>query len=217
MGEVTLKGKAVRISGNLPETSTVVPDFKLVATDLSDISLDDFKKNRVIMNIFPSMETLVCAESVRRFNEMANGLDNTKVLCISKDLPFAHERFNTAEGIDNVVSLSEMRNNDFGDQYGIRIVDGPLAGLLSRGVVVLDEKKRVIYTQLVAEIGEEPDYESALQAAANLADVNEPVNSGRDTPQDNTSGEFCAKMPTGEHARLSDDDDSCDDGRSGKI
>jgi len=202
MTEVTLDGKTARIKGELPKTGSVAPDFLLTATDLGDMRLSDFEGSRIIMNIFPSLETLVCAESVRRFNEMANGLDNTKVLCISRDLPFAHERFNNKEGIDNVVSLSELRNTNFGDDYGMRIVDGPFAGLLARSVVVLDEKMRVIHTHIVQEIGEEPDYEAAINAAA---------TGTIETADD----EFCTTAPDSEQARL-DDDQACDEGRSGR-
>lgn len=202
MSDVTLKGKTVHTSGHLPETGSVAPDFRLAATDLSDMRLSDVEGSRILMNIFPSLETTVCAESVRRFNEMANRLDNTKVLCISRDLAFAHERFNTAEGIDNVISLSEMRNMDFGEAYGIRILDGPFEGLLSRAVVVLDENMRVIHTQLVPEIGDEPDYEAAVNAAA----------SGT---VEAASDEFCTTAPSGEQARL-DSDQDCDEGTAGR-
>lgn len=202
MTEVTLDGKTARIKGALPKTGSVAPDFLLTATDLSDMRLSDVEGSRVIMNIFPSLETSVCAETVRRFNEMANRLDNTKVLCISRDLPFAHERFNNKEGIDNVISLSELRDTSFGDEYGIRILDGPFAGLLARSVVVLDEKMRVIHTQIVPEIGEEPDYEAAVNAAA----------SGT---IETVADEFCTTAPDSEQARL-DDDQACDEGRSGR-
>ena len=216
MAEVTLKGKTIRTIGTLPSNGAVAHDFLLVSTDLNDVKLSDFAGTRLIMNIFPSVETRPCAESVRRFNEMADRLDNTKVLCISKDLPFAHERFNAKEGIDNVVSLSEMRGNDFGENYGIRILDGPFAGLLARAVVVLDEKHRVIYSQLVPEVSDEPDYESALNALESHDSTTSATDAEKPAAGDATD-EFCTKMPTGEHARLPDDDDTCDDGRSGKI
>ncbi len=216
MAEVTLKGKTVRTNGQLPEIGSYAPDFMLVSTALKDVRLPEFTGKNVIMNIFPSLETRVCAESIRRFNEIADSLDNTEVLCISRDLPFAHERFNIKEGIDNMVSLSEMRNNDFGDRYGIRILDGPFAGLLSRSVVVLDENHRVIYTQMVEEISEEPDYESAVAAVVN-ADAAASAQVSGETSAGAPRDEFCTKVPTGEHARLSDEDEACDDGRSGKI
>lgn len=214
MADITLKGETVHIIGNLPEEGVEAPDFLLVSTNLSDVRLSDFKGKQVIMNIFPSVETVPCAESVRRFNEMADALDNTQILCISRDLPFAHARFNTAEGIDNVVSLSEMRNNDFGKDYGIRIVNGPFEGLLSRSVLVLDENHRVIYRQVVTKIEEEPDYEAAITAVENAA------AKGTETgppPTESGIDEYCEKKPTGEHARLFDDDDACNESRSGKI
>ncbi len=161
MSEITFKGNKVNTIGKLPQVGETAKDFALVGTDLSVKSLGDFS-GRLVLNIFPSLDTGVCATSVRKFNEKAAGLENTTVLCISKDLPFAHGRFCTSEGINNVVNLSEFRNNDFGTAYGVTMVDGPLAGLLSRSVVVLDENKKVIYTQQVPEIVEEPDYDSAL-------------------------------------------------------
>lgn len=161
MSEITFKGNKVNTIGHLPKLGEAAKDFTLVGTDLSVKSLRDFT-GRLVLNIFPSLDTGVCATSVRKFNEKAAELENTTVLCISKDLPFAHGRFCASEGINNVVNLSEFRNNDFGTAYGVTMVDGPLAGLLSRSVVVLDENKKVIYTQQVPEIVEEPDYDAAL-------------------------------------------------------
>ncbi|MCF8026180.1 MAG: thiol peroxidase [Desulfobacteraceae bacterium] len=204
MVSVTFKGTEVPVKGDLPALGAQAPDFVLTKTDLSDIKLSDLSGGKAIFNIFPSIETFVCAESVRRFNAEAAKLDNTEVLCISRDLPFAHQRFNAAEGIDNVISVSELRNLDFGDSYGIRIQGGSLAGLLSRAVIVLDENGRVIYTELVPDIGKEPDYNSALDAARTM---------GAETSFE----DVCTKMPTGEHARFDDTDDACDDGRAGKI
>src|SRR5690606_32058613 len=134
----------------------------LTSGDLSAKSLSDFKGKKVILNIFPSIDTGVCAASVRKFNEEASGLDNTVVLCISKDLPFAQSRFCAAEGLENVVSLSDFKDNSFADAYGVKFSDGPLAGLLSRSVVVIDENGKVIYNEQVAETVEEPNYEAAL-------------------------------------------------------
>lgn len=204
MASVTFKGEAVPIKGDLPGLGEQAPDFVLTKTDLTDITLSDLSDRKVILNIFPSIETLVCAESVRRFNQAVHSLVNTAVLCISRDLPFAHQRFNAAEGIDSVISVSELRKLDFGDRYGLRITGGPLSGLLCRAVVVLDENARVIYTQLVSEIGQEPDYDPALEAVRTM---------GAETSFE----EVCTKMPTGEHARFDDTDDTCDDGRAGKI
>lgn len=164
MSKITLKGNPINTSGVLPAVGSQAPDFVLTKTDLSDISLEDLQGKRVILNIFPSIDTDVCAASVRHFNADANALENTVVLCVSLDLPFAHKRFCGAEGLDNVESVSELRSHDFGEQYGVRIIDGPLAGLLSRSVVVLDENGNVTYTQQVPEIVQEPDYEAVLNA-----------------------------------------------------
>lgn len=162
MATITLKGNPIHTAGNLPEVGAKAPDFKLKKTDLSEATLADYKGKRVVLNIFPSLDTAVCAASVRKFNAEAEKLDNTAVLCISLDLPFAHSRFCTTEGLDNVVSLSELHDRSFGEDYGVRIVDGPMAGLLSRAVVVVDENGKVLHSQQVPEIVEEPDYEAAL-------------------------------------------------------
>ena len=162
MAKTAFKGSPVHTIGELPSVGSQAPDFILTKTDLSDISLKDVAGKKVIMNIFPSIDTSVCATSVRKFNAEINKYNNAVVLCISADLPFAHARFCGAEGLHNVVTASELRNRDFGTNYGVRIIDGPLAGLLARSVVVLDEKGKVIYTQLVGDIAEEPDYEKAL-------------------------------------------------------
>jgi len=164
MTQVTLKGNPVNTIGELPEIGDQAPDFVLTKRDLGDISLKDVAGKKVVLNIFPSIDTEICAMSVRRFNAEVDQLENTVVICASLDLPFAHERFCGAEGLEKVISVSELRNRDFGDRYGIRIVDGPLAGLLARAVVILDENGKVTYTQLVPEITNEPDYEAALEA-----------------------------------------------------
>lgn len=164
MATVTLKGNPIHISGELPATGSAAPDFRLVKTDLSELSLSELKGKKVLLNIFPSLDTGVCAASVRKFNEKAAGLDNTVVLAISKDLPFAMGRFCSTEGIENVISLSVFRDKDFGASYGVDITDGPLAGLLARSVVVIDESGTVAYTELVPEIVQEPDYDKALAA-----------------------------------------------------
>lgn len=162
MATVTLKGNPVNTNGNLPETGSLAPDFNLTKTDLSDFSLTDISGKRIVLNIFPSLDTDVCAASVRRFNSEAEKLENTVVICVSKDLPFAHKRFCTTEGLENVVSASELRDNTFGGNYGVRIIDGPLAGLFARAVVIIDESGKVIYNDLVPEITNEPDYEAAI-------------------------------------------------------
>lgn len=163
MATVTLKGNAINTSGELPKVGTKAPDFTLTATDLSSKTLNDFSGSRVVLNIFPSVDTGTCAASVRQFNTEASELENTKVLCISKDLPFALARFCGAEGLDNVVSLSDFKTGDFGTSYGVNFVDGPLESLLSRSVVVLDENGTVLYTEQVSETTEEPNYKAALE------------------------------------------------------
>ncbi len=163
MAQITLQGNPINTSGQLPEAGTKAKDFSLVAADLSVKSLNDFKGNNVVLNIFPSLDTGTCAASVRRFNQEAGNLKDTKVLCVSKDLPFAQARFCGAEGLDNVITLSDFRT-DFSKQYGLEIVDGPLAGLASRAVVVLDKEGNVVYTQQVNEIVDEPNYEEVLSA-----------------------------------------------------
>ena len=164
MAEITLRGNPINTSGDLPSLGEDAPDFVLTKTDLSDVSKKDFTGKKVVLNIFPSIDTPVCATSVRRFNEEATKLENTEVLCVSLDLPFAHNRFCGAEGLENVTAVSELRNRSFGDSYGVGVIDGPMAGLFGRAVVVLDEKGKVVYTELVPEIAQEPDYEKALAA-----------------------------------------------------
>lgn len=162
MASITLKGNPVSTSGNLPQVGGSANDFQLVKTDLSTVSLSDFKGKRLILNIFPSIDTATCATSVRKFNEKASGIDNTVVLCISRDLPFAQARFCGAEGIENVMTASDFREGKFGKDYGLEITDGPLKGLHSRAVVVIDQNGIVLYTEQVSEITEEPNYEKAL-------------------------------------------------------
>lgn len=161
MAQITLKGSPIHTIGELPDKGSSAPDFTLVKQDLSETTLSDYKGKRLVLNIFPSIDTGVCATSVRKFNEKAAELKNTVVLCVSMDLPFAQARFCGAEGIQNVVTASAFRSS-FGDHYGVTIADGPLAGLLSRAVVVIDETGKVIYTEQVPEIAQEPDYDSAL-------------------------------------------------------
>lgn len=161
MATVTLQGNSFETVGELPKVGSKAPDFDLVKVDLSPVKLADFEGSRVILNIFPSVDTGTCATSVRKFNQEATGLDNTKVLCVSADLPFAAARFCGAEGIENVTTGSSFRAS-FGDDYGVAIKTGPLAGLLSRSVVVLDTDGTVLFTQQVAETVDEPDYDAAL-------------------------------------------------------
>lgn len=161
MAKITLKGNPFNTTGELPTVGQKAKNFDLVAADLSVKSLSDFSGNKTVLNIFPSLDTDTCAASVRKFNKEASHLGDTKILCISKDLPFAQARFCGAEGLENVITLSDFRS-DFSKQYGLEIADGPLAGLSSRAIVILDEQGTVIYTQQVPEIVDEPNYDEAL-------------------------------------------------------
>ncbi|MBF0141854.1 MAG: thiol peroxidase [Magnetococcales bacterium] len=163
MAKITLKGNPINTCGTLPAVGSKAPDFKLTKTDLADVSLKDFAGKKIVLNIFPSIDTPVCAASVRRFNADVSKMGNAVVLCVSLDLPFAHARFCGAEGLTNVISVSELRERGFGEKYGVRVVDGPLAGLLCRAVVVIDAQGNVAYTQQVPEIVEEPKYEEVLK------------------------------------------------------
>lgn len=164
MASITLGGNPAETIGSLPAVGTQAPDFKLVANDMSTKTMADYSGKRLILNIFPSVNTGVCAAAVRRFNEAASQLENTAVLCISKDLPFAQQQFCAAEGLENVHMLSDFKTGAFGQDYGATIKGSAFDALLSRAVVVTDENGKVIYNQQVAEIGEEPDYEAALAA-----------------------------------------------------
>jgi thioredoxin-dependent peroxiredoxin len=164
MAKITFKGNPVNTSGNLPSKGSKAPEFKLVKSDLSTLSLSELKGKRLILNIFVSLDTSTCATSVRRFNQLAAGKENTMVLGISKDLPFAHGRFCSTEGITNVVTLSGFRDTAFGKAYGIDMIDGALAGLYARSIVVIDKNGNIAYTQLVQEGSHEPDYDAALAA-----------------------------------------------------
>ena len=164
MAKVTLKGNEVHTNGTLPVVGAEAPDFKGVKSDLTELSLSDLKGKKVVINIFPSLDTAVCATSVRKFNKEAASLPNTMVLAVSKDLPFAQGRFCTTEGIDKVIPLSMFRWSCWEDKYGMLLIDGPRKGLLARGVVVVDEAGKVVYTELVPEITTEPNYEAAIAA-----------------------------------------------------
>jgi thiol peroxidase len=167
MAEFKLKGDPFHTVGELPAIGSPAPAFRLTKTDLSEVAAGDLAGRRIILNVFPSVDTDVCAASVRRFNEEAAKLTGVTVLCASMDLPFAHKRFCGAEGIANVESVSDFRSGDFGRAYGMRIADGPLAGLLARSVVVIDSQGKVVYTELVPETTQEPDYVKALAAVKN--------------------------------------------------
>ena len=166
MTKITLGGNLIHTIGSLPKLGAHAPDFNLIKNDLSKSTLSDYKGFKVILNVFPSIDTGTCAASVRQFNKEASTLENTKILCISRDLPFAQSRFCGAEGIKNVINLSDFATGDFGKGYGVEIVDGPFAHLHARAVIILDENNKVIYTELVPEIGNEPNYKAALQAIA---------------------------------------------------
>ena len=166
MAKITLKGNPINTCGTLPAVGSQAADFVLTKTDFADVSLQNFTGKKIVLNIFPSIDTPVCATSVRRFNAEAVKLNNAVVLCVSVDLPFAHQRFCGAEGLEKVIPVSELRKRKFGEDYGVRIIDGPLAGLLSRAVVVIDEQGKVIYTEQVLEIAQEPNYEAALKVLA---------------------------------------------------
>jgi thiol peroxidase len=163
MATVTLKGNPFNTNGDLPSTGSKAPEFTLVKTDLSEVKLADLKGKRVVLNIFPSVDTPTCAASVRTFNEKASKLDNTLVVCASQDLPFALARFCGAEGLDQVIPASAFRSS-FADDYGVKMADGPLTGLCARAVVVLDADGKVLYTELVSEVASEPNYDAALKA-----------------------------------------------------
>ena len=164
MASITLKGNPVSTIGNLPKTGEKAPNFNLTAGDLSKKSLADYAGTKLVLNIFPSVDTGTCALSVKNFNKQAAELENTKVLCISKDLPFAQGRFCGAEGIENIEMLSDFTTGEFGKDYGLTITTGPLEALHSRCIIVIDEKGIVNYTEQVSEIVDEPNYEAALKA-----------------------------------------------------
>jgi thiol peroxidase len=164
MAQTALKGNPVTTSGDLPAMGSAAPDFTLTKGDLSDVTLADFSGKKKILNIVPSLDTGTCAASARRFNQEIRNVGDTVVLTISNDLPYAQRRFCEANNIDEVVTLSQLRNREFGKAYGVTIMDGPMAGLLTRAVVVLDENNTVLHTQLVPEISTEPDYDAALAA-----------------------------------------------------
>ncbi|KAA1245347.1 thiol peroxidase [Aquimarina sp. RZ0] len=163
MASITLKGNSIHTNGNLPKVGEKAPDFELVNTDLSLSKLSDYKGTRLVLNIFPSVDTGICAASVREFNKVASTLSNTKVLCISRDLPFAQARFCGAEGLENVLNNSDFKDGKFGKDYGVEITDGPMQGLHSRAVVVVDEEGTIKYTEQVPEIVQEPNYSAAIE------------------------------------------------------
>ncbi len=166
MSTVTLGGAPFAISGEIPRVGNAAPEFTLTGSDLGEVSLADYARRKLVLNIFPSVDTPVCAASVRRFNEAAAGLEEVSVLCVSRDLPFAQSRFCAAENIEGVACASEMRDHAFGEAYGLRITEGPLAGLFARAVVVVDGDGTVLHSQLVPKIEDEPDYDAVLAVCA---------------------------------------------------
>ena len=164
MASVIFGGKPVNTNGELPKVGSKAPDFKLTTIDLSIVSLSDFTGSKIVLNIFPSIDTPTCATSVRKFNADANKLENTKILCISRDLPFAQKRFCGAEGLENVINLSDFNTGDFGKDYGLEFVDGAFAGLHSRAIVVIDENGIIKHTEQVANTSDEPNYEATYAA-----------------------------------------------------
>lgn len=164
MAQITLKGNPIETIGQLPAIGTEAAKFTLVGKDLADVTLEQFAGKTVVLNIFPSIDTPLCAASTRHFNKVAGESDNTVVLCISADLPFAHSRFCEVEGLEDVIPVSVFRDHNFGNDYGARITTGPLAGLLSRAIVIIDKQGKISYTEQVPEIAQEPDYEAALAA-----------------------------------------------------
>lgn len=165
---ITFKGAAINTIGNLPTVGNKAPDFTLVKTDLSNLQLKDFAGKNIILNVFVSLDTPVCAASIRKFNQEAAKLANTVIICASMDLPFAHQRFCSTENIDKVIPASNFRNPEFGKAYGLTIIDGPLAQLLSRAIIAIDKDQKVVYTEQVAEITHEPNYQAVLDVVGKL-------------------------------------------------
>lgn len=168
MAKVALKGNPVTTSGNLPAKGTKAPEFKLIKSDITPLSLSELKGKKIILNIFPSLETSTCSSALHRFNQIAAGKENTVVLCISKDLPFAHSRFCTAEGLTNIITLSGYRDSEFGKAYGVDVLNGLFAGLYARSVIIIDKEGKIAYTQQVIEMSHEPDYDSVLKAYSGI-------------------------------------------------
>ena len=198
MAETAFKGSPVPLSGDLPQVGSFAPDFTLTGQDLSDVTLKAYAGKTLVLNVFPSVDTPVCAMSVRKFNAEIGKVANAVVVCISADLPFAHARFCGAEGLDHVVTASTFRSPEFGDDYGVRIAAGPMTGLMARAVIVIDGQGNVVYTQLVDDISKEPDYERALAVLSHEEVL-----------------QACTASFTAEHSRSQEEDSPCDDGRAG--
>jgi len=164
MSVTKFKGASVELFGEIPVIGSLAPNFRLIDSDLNEVQLSDYREHNLILNVFPSIDTPVCAMSVRKFNQNADKMSNTKVLAISHDLPFALKRYCAAEGLKNIIPLSAFRYRQFGQDYGLLMKSGPLKGLLARAVIVINKERKVIYTELVPDIGDEPNYDSALDA-----------------------------------------------------
>jgi thiol peroxidase len=211
MTHISIRGNKTKVKGQLPEIGAKAGDFILTRTDLSDIAFSDLKGKNIILNIFPSIDTPVCSTSVRRFNVEAAKLEETAVLCVSLDLPFAHGRFCAAEGIDKVISLSAFRGPEFIRNYGLVVDEGPLKGLLARYVVIINSAGTITYAEVSSDLSVEPDYEKALACLKKGATNPETKQDGKpQLPLDR-----CTYPATAEDSRLFNDDDPCDDGRAG--
>jgi thioredoxin-dependent peroxiredoxin len=210
MSDITISGAAVKTTGYLPAVGDDAEAFVLTRTDLTDVGLKEFAGKNIVLNIFPSIDTGVCAASVRRFNTEATKLKDTVILCVSLDLPFAHGRFCEAEGIKDVIPASAFRSPDFIKDYAVVVNEGPLKGLFARAVVVIDKNGTVIYSEVVRELKEEPDYEDVLAA---LTRTGKPVPEQK--PDKQVPLDRCIQPATAESSRLFNDDDACDDGRAG--
>lgn len=203
MAEFKINGEPVNTIGELPKVGEKAPDFVLTKTDMSDVSLKDFSGKKIILNIFPSVDTPVCSASVRRFNSEISKYPDAVVLSASLDLPFAHKRFCETEGLEDVIPVTELRDRSFGEAYGVRIAEGPLKGLLARSVIVINKEGKVIYSRLVEELKTEPDYEDVLKVM------------NRDDAGGSDDIGVCTHAASSEHSRISDIDEPCDDGRAG--
>lgn len=210
MTDITIGGTPTKTSGYLPEVGDQAEAFTLTGTDLSEIGLKDYDGKNIVLNIFPSIDTGVCAASVRRFNTEVAKLKDTVVLCVSMDLPFAHARFCEAEGIKNVIPASAYRNPEFVKDYCVVVDEGPLKGLLARSVVVIGKKGNVIYSDLVREVKDEPEYDEVIDAITRSGVPVPERKAGEQVPLDR-----CKYTATAENSRLFHDDDACDDGRAG--
>lgn len=210
MTDITIGGKSTKTTGYLPEVGDRAEDFTLTKTDLSDIGLGDYKGKYIILNIFPSIDTGVCAASVRRFNTEVSKLKDTVVLCVSLDTPFAHARFCEAEGLKNVIPVSAFRSPGFIKDYCVVVDEGPLKGLLARAVVVIGKEGKVVYSEVVRELKEEPEYEDVIDAITRSSVPVPEKKPGGQAPLDR-----CKYTATAESARMFNDDEPCDDGRAG--